>query len=313
MKFLFILITIFSLTISSYAKYNIVVIKNSNLQQFVEASAGFADTLKQKEGFDIIEYVLNSDLKEGEKIAKEINAKTPKPDLIYAIGDMSAYVAANKIQDIPIIFSMILNYKKKGLNLVEKKNVTGISLEVPLEITFIQMQMIVPGANKIGLIYSDKSSEIVEGIKQKKSDLGIELIEKKINSADEIEKAFANIKNKIQILYMVADPVVYTTDSTKFLIETCKKEKIPFIAYSDAFVKAGALLSISPSYYTIGSQAATIAENILVDKTPPEKIGVVSPIGTFFVINALTIEQLKLNVSPDVFGMADKVYKEESK
>jgi len=111
---------------------------------------------------------------------------------------------------------------------------------------------------------------------------------------------------------MVADPVIYTKNATLTLINECKNAKLPFIAYSDAFVKAGALMSISPSYSTIGSQAASIAEKILIDKTAPQNVGVEPPIGTFFVINAITSNEIGITTSEDVLSLADKVYRSPS-
>ena len=288
------------------AKYNIVVVQNTNeLSQFNEVASSFAFTLNQKKNYNIKQFDLKS--REIDDIVKEINKFNT--NLIYAIGDRSAALLAEKTKNIPIIFSMILNYKNPKLRLAENKNVAGISLEVPAEITFMQLQLLVPTIKKVGIFYSERSKEIVDNIVARQAEFGLEIIAYEIKKDGAIEKAFRDIRKRVEAIYMVADPVIYTKDNTILLINECKKAKIPFIAYSDAFVKAGALMSVSPSYSTIGSQAASLAENILIDKTPPEKVGVVSPIGTFFVINALTSQEIGITTDENVLNFADKVYR----
>ncbi len=159
-------VIILSLFLSStlFAEYKVVILKSSSLTQYNEAAVSFANSLTQKSGFVVTEEDLAGDVtKKGKEIAKKINSE--KPDLIYAIGEKAAFIAANYTDNIPIIFSMVLNYKKKEFKLYNNPRVTGISLEVPIEITFMQMQMLVPNCKKIGLLYSDKSTEIIEDIK----------------------------------------------------------------------------------------------------------------------------------------------------
>jgi putative tryptophan/tyrosine transport system substrate-binding protein len=309
-RFISVILLLLLLPVIVYAEYKIAIIKNSSLGQFNETAEGFASSILQKPNYQVVEYDLDGSLEKGKVIAEEINSKDFS--LVFAIGDRSGYVAAQFTKDIPIIFSMILNYKNPGLQLIDNPRVAGISLEVPAEITFMQMQMLVRGAKNAGIIYSDRSSEIVEGIKAKKSMLGVNIIDNSIKSERQVKRAYNSLKrNNIDIFFMVADPIVYTTDNTVFLIEECRKDKIPFIAYSDAFVRAGALLSISPSYPTIGSQAASVAESILDYKMSPEDLGVVPPIGTFFVINAVTVDELGLEVPEAVYSFADQVYRAE--
>jgi putative ABC transport system substrate-binding protein len=216
-----------------------------------------------------------------------------------------------KTKDIPIVFSMLLNYKNEKYGLYNNSRVSGISLEVPAGITFMQIKMLAPEIKKVGFLYSDKSKEIVDSLKKQESELDVEFITLKTDKPNKIISNFKKLlKENIQAYYMVADAKIYGNSSiTKELVDLCIEAKIPFIAYSDAFVKAGALMSVSPSYPTIGSQAASVAENILVDKTPPKEIGIMPPIGTFFVINAETSKKIELNVSEDLLGLADKVYK----
>jgi len=291
-----------------FSDYNIAVVKTtSERSQFNEVADNFTSTLMQKKGFIIKEYDLKKT--EAEDLAKDLQKSNT--NLIYAIGDKAAANMTEYTKDIPIIFSMILNYKNPKLKLNNSPKVAGISLEVPAEVTFMQMQMLIPNIKNVGIIYSDKSKEIVDAIVSKQTEFGININTLKIKSADDIEDAFDKLKKNSQALYIVADPAIYNKDTIFMMIEKCKKNKMPFIAFSDNFVKAGALMSISPSYFAIGSQAASIAEKILIDKMSPDNVGVESPIGTFFVINSLTLTEIGITSNEDVLSFADKVYRKD--
>jgi len=304
---IFICIVSFLIGLPVFAEFNIAVVKTTGERsQFNEVATNFISIINQKKGFTIKEYDLKQT--DAEDLAKDLQKS--KTDLIYAIGDKAAANMTEYTKDIPIIFSMILNYKNPKLKLYNSSKVAGISLEVPAEVTFMQMQMLIPNVKNVGIIYSDKSKEIVDGILKKQADFGININALKINSSDDIDDAFNNVKKSSQAIYMVADPAIYNQKTTLELIEKCKEYKMPFIAFSDNFVKAGALMSISPSYSTIGSQAASIAEKILIDKMSPDNVGVEPPIGTFFVINALTLTEIGITSNEDVLSFADKVYRQ---
>jgi len=308
-KIIIILIVILTIQVNNLIADNkIAIVKNTaELSQFNEVSSNFISALGAKKGFSFVEYNLKEI--EPEKVAAEI--KKSNISLIYALGDVAAREMTNRTENIPIIFSLILNYKNPKLNIFNNPKVVGISSQVPFEITMLQMQMLVPNAVKIGILYSDRSNEMVQDIKKSETDFNIKILDVKIENDKKIEGALKKLfKDGAQAIYMVADPIIYTKEGTELIIETCKKNKIPFIAYSDAFVKKGALMSVSPSYPTIGSQAAAIAEKLLIDKVKPQDVGIEAPIGSFFVINMLTSQEIGLTTNESITSVADKVYRE---
>ncbi|HWP47240.1 MAG TPA: ABC transporter substrate-binding protein [Candidatus Limnocylindrales bacterium] len=264
-----------------------------------------AEAFKKALSYPVREFDIEGDLNKGRKLIEKI--KHDKPRLIFAIGDKATFLAKEGFPDVPIIFSMVLNWKK--LDLSKNKNITGISLDVPPESQFTHLKLIAPQISRIGVIYSPEASqELIRRAREISSGLGIKLVEVQVTSEKAVKKAWDGIKNQIDALWMVADPIVITQDNFEFLQKQTLQQKIPFLGYSENFVKAGALLSVSPDYETIGSQAASITLQILKDKQKPWDIQVTEPIGTVIVLNKATAKKLGLSLSDSILQLVNRTF-----
>jgi putative ABC transport system substrate-binding protein len=264
-----------------------------------------AETYKKALSYPIRELDIGGDLNKGRGLIGQM--KQNKPKLIFTIGDKATFLAKEGFSDVPIVFSMVLNWKLLGLS--ENKNITGISLDVPPESQFTQLKLVVPNVARIGVIYSPEASqELIERAREISVGLGIELVRVQVTSDKEVKKAWDGIKNKIDALWMVADPLVITQDNFEFLQKQTLRQRIPFMGYSENFVKAGALLSVSPDYETIGSQAASVTLQILEDKKEPRDIQITEPIGTVIALNKNTAKKLGLSLNDPILQLIDRTY-----
>ncbi|HET9062644.1 MAG TPA: ABC transporter substrate binding protein [Candidatus Binatia bacterium] len=82
-------------------------------------------------------------------------------------------------------------------------------------------------------------------------------------------------------------------------------DDVAFLAFSENFVRAGALLSVSPDYATMGSQAAALIDRIVATKAASPTVQ--APIGSSLVINAETARELGIDVDMNMLSLADKV------
>lgn len=264
-----------------------------------------ANTFKKAVSYTIRELDMEGDLNKGRAFVQQL--KQDPPRLIFTIGDKASFVAKEGFSEVPIIFSMVLNWKKLGLENV--KNITGISLDVPPESQFTQLKLIAPQVSQIGVIYSSEASqELIYQAKKISADLGIELVSIQVTSGKNVRKAWKKIENRIDALWMVADPVVITQDNFEFLKEQTLRKKIPFLGYSESFVKAGALLAVSPDYETIGSQAASLTLQILEDRQKPGDIQITEPIGTVIALNKSTAKKLGLSLNDSILSFIDRAF-----
>jgi ABC-type uncharacterized transport system substrate-binding protein len=142
------------------------------------------------------------------------------------------------------------------------------------------------------------------------SALGLELVVEEIAHSEDVAGAYRRIRTEIDALWMLPDPVVVTHDNFAHLVSRSRADGIAFLAFSENFVRAGALLSIAPTYGTMGSQAAVLLDEAISNRTGG---GLQAPLGSKLVVNADTAKAIRVNLDASALGMADLVVRDREK
>ncbi len=216
---------------------------------------------------------------------------------------LAARVIQEELPDTPLLYCMVSRYGLVG------ENTVGISLDVPGEKQFSLFKDVVPGLKTIGVLYDpEKSGILVTDAAEAAEKLGIDLLRVSVSSRKKVPQALRGMLGKIDVLWMVPDDTVLTTDSFRFLLVTSFENRLPLMAISDIFVKVGALASITPDPGEIGRQACEMVAQYDRGELSLSSVDVVPPTGANLVINVKTAEKIGLTVSPDVLATASKVY-----
>jgi len=279
----------------------IVVLKSHDLEPFNQALAGFAAACPMH----ITAYDLRGTKKEESSIIQRLIAT--KPRLIVAIGSLAAQVARERLQDIPIIFVMVSNPPKYGL---QGSNLAGVSLDIPVQIQLAMAKSLVPTLKTLGVIYDpEKTGAMVLEARGIADTLGLQLLASPVSSHKEVPAALRSLLGKIHALWMVPDDTVVTSESFKFLLLTAFENNLPFVTVSDIFVEAGALASLSPDYTDVGRQGCQLATDIESGRLRLTEVMVVPPARVNLTINLKTASKIGLTLAPEIIRSANKVYR----
>lgn len=253
-------------------------------------------------------YNFKGDVERAPAFMKEIISREPK--LIFALGAKAAVVSKVWTADhpqVPVVFAMVLNWERYGL-IGSQTNIAGISYDVAPGTHLANLTMISPETNKVGLIYNKQYSEkFVELARQSAAILNLELVEKTIATPQEFQRAFKGMEKEIDSYWILPDPVVYTLENISWLESRCINSRIVCLGPSENVAKLGVVLSVDPDRKSIGTQAASIAKNILEYHQQPGKIGVMPPIGTRLFINVKTADRIGLRISRNALDQATQV------
>jgi putative ABC transport system substrate-binding protein len=265
--------------------FEIAIFKSKNLAQYNDAVNGFKVNCQAK--FD--EFDMEENPERGVQIVKMI--KDTKPDLIFTVGINAALTATREIKDIPIVFAMVLNPGNYDLS---GKNVTGVALEVPVKTQLYTLKSIHPKVSKVGVIYNPKNTQdLIKEAQKSAKELDLILITAKVDAPQDAPRAFRAFSGGIDAYWMIPDPTVVTQEAFKMILDFTYKNNVPFIAFSKSFVDAGALVSLSPNYASIGQQACQVAQKIMQGGKVAE-IPVQSPKGLELTFNINTAKKLGL-------------------
>lgn len=277
----------------------IAIIKDADLAPYNMALEGFKSSLNS----DITTYVLSKNQTENNKIINDI--KTNKPPLILAIGPRSMILLNKEVVNTPIIYCMIMN--PETYDFIHNKNVTGITLRIPVKDQIITLKKLLPGLKNLGVIYNPSNSDhIINEAKNVLKDLDINLVTEKIYSEKSVPKAIRKLNGKVDALWLIPDSTVITSSSLKFIILESFIKNLPLMVHSEKFVQAGALVSLTPDYNAIGQQAAKLANSIKNNDITLEPI--ISPFKQKLIINNKTALKMRIIIPEEMIKYADKVF-----
>ena len=130
------------------------MLKSHDIAPINQALAGFVATCPEH----ITTYDLGGSTSNSRGIIDRIMASPPR--LIVAIGPLAAQVAKAEVRGVPVVFAMVRNPRKSGL---EGDNIAGISLDVPIEAQLAMYKALLPTLRVIGVIYDpEKTGTLVK-------------------------------------------------------------------------------------------------------------------------------------------------------
>lgn len=234
---------------------SIAIIKTKNLELYNEVITAFKTNCVAR----FTEYDMEDKESRGELIANKIN--NDKPDVVFVVGTKAAVIAKKLITDIPVIFAMVMNPENYD---VAGKNVTGISMVIPVYTQLYTLKSIVPKVSRVGVIYNPKQTGkmIEEGMSVSKQ-LGFTLVAAKVDSKEDVSRALRAFAEGIDAFWMIPDPTVWSRESFDTVLKFTLEKRVPFLAFSKSMVQAGALVSLAINYSELGKQACSVATKII--------------------------------------------------
>jgi len=227
----------------------------------------------------------------------------------------SAYgvVAAKQATStIPIVFAAYGDAVSNGVvgSLARPGgNVTGLSIQ-PRELSSKRLELlrdIIPNVRRLAALvntnYSGVAQEVI-GIRTASAALNIEANILEIQTADDIEAAFATLTGQTDALYVYSEPL--TNSNRHQIIRAAAAAKIPTIFGFREFVDAGGLISYGPDFTDLFKRAAEYADKILRG-APPADMPVQQPVKFDLIINLKAAKALGLKISETVLTRADEV------
>lgn len=236
----------------SEAGPEIVAIQSIRVEPYEEAIKGFQSVCNAR-----INRIVVSELGETD-VVRKINEI--RPDMVLAIG-RDALSMVKRIEGIPIVYLMVLNPQS---TLSGEKNITGVSMNIPPEKQLMVLLGALPYTKNIGLLYDpNRTAYLVRKAKDAAKKIGIKLIAREIHSSRDAPSLIMDMKEKIDVFWMLPDITVITPETVKFLLLFSLENNIPLLAFSEKYVEVGAFMSTDIDAFDMGSQAGEMANKIL--------------------------------------------------
>ena len=140
-------------TIASAAgRPTVVIIKSSSVAPFDQALQAISedferDPLRPEQSIQDLE----GDEANIPRVLAEI--RRIHPSLVITVGSLATAAALKEPAAEPLVFSMVLYPRQSGFTGTSGKQVTGVSLDMPLEVEFDYLRRLFPWARRVGVLY----------------------------------------------------------------------------------------------------------------------------------------------------------------
>lgn len=203
-----------------------------------------------------------------------------RPDVIVAIATPSAQAVVAATKEVPVVFSAVTD--PVAAKLVKSwdasgTNVTGVSDLSPLEKHLELIKRIVPGAKRVGVIYSPgeaNSVAIVEALKKLAPGAGLSLVEAAAARTVDVPSAAQSLVGKVDVIYAPTDNNVMS--AFEGIAKVAQQARLPVIAADTDAVKRGAVAALGLNYYDLGRQTGKLVVRILKGESPGKMASQVS-------------------------------------
>jgi len=234
-------------------------------------------------------------------------------DLILAAGDIATLAAKAATTRVPIVFAQAPDPVGNGLvrSLARPgENVTGLSFVAP-DLAGKRLQLLreaLPSAKRVAMVWGGYTKGMANEVKTSTdaaTRLGLAIESYPLDDADKVPRQFERIgKSRPDVLLVLADlrMVAYRD----IVLDWVNRNRVPTVAGWPDFVRAGGLLSYSPSYEALFRRSAHYVDKILKGAKPGD-LPVEQPTKFELVINLKTAKALGLTIPQSLLLRADDV------
>ena len=273
---------------------------------------GFLQGLREvgREGPNLaIEYGIASTAADLPKIARDLLQRNIS--VMIASGTPSVVPARNATTTVPVVFVAAVDPVAAGVvkSLAHPGgNVTGVTaMHADLVAKRIALvKELLPKLSRVAVLAratSPASAQYVKEAETAAPKLGVQLHVLTVFNINEIESAFAGMKNVSAVI--VSDDAVFTAHR-KEIADAAIKNKLPTMYGFSEMVDAGGLLAYGPHYGDMYRRAALQVHKIL-NGAKPADLPVEQPVKFELVVNMKTARALGLPIPQAVMLRADQI------
>ena len=238
-------------------------------------------------------------------------------DLIVALGTGSGLAAleATEKKQIPIVFSIVevpegtgIGYDQRNL----RRNITGVSMNVPMKEQFEMVKEVLPKIEKLGIIYcTEMPQAIATGMEAASvapefgwTALAMSFPKEELPQLQEKVRSFVQ---EVDAIYIPTDPILDLPENFRIIIRVLDEFKIPVIAVSQKLVEDGALMAVHCDFYEIGRQTANPIVQVLggvdIQMIPSQQ-----PIIRMLSLNLKKAQQINIKIRRNAILKARNIF-----
>lgn len=247
---------------SGHAEPVVVIVSSERSAAYVEASEALINELERH---GLSRYDMR------QLTALEWSTAAPfNPQLFVALGSEAARVLAKAAPQAPVLCTLLprRSFERILLETGKKSSsqFSALYLDQPLSRQLELIRLALPTARRIGVLWGPESQGQASALKGLAQASGLKLVEAHVGRDELLFPSLKKVIEDADLLLAVADPQLYNSLSLQNILLSSFRQRVPLVAFSPAYVRAGALLALHVTPAQMGVQAAEIARAALQGK-----------------------------------------------
>jgi putative ABC transport system substrate-binding protein len=240
----------------------------------------------------------------GELLASSSDARA---SLVVAVGARAALILKSRKMGAPVLLAGVSGPEVDTLLDGGARQMFGVQLQVPIDRQFELLKEVVPQAREVGVIHGPENRGPIQNVRAVARRAGLTLVPVEVASIKEIPKALPGLLERVDVLWALPDATVFSPEMAPYIILQTLRARVPFMSFSQNFVKAGSLFSLYCDLEDVGKQAGQMALDAMhgVGDTRPR---LVPPRSARLAINMRVAQVIGLRIPDAIRDRADVIY-----
>ncbi len=192
------------------------------------------------------------------------------PKLFVALGAEAASALAKTVTRTPVLSTLLprRSFERVLLENGRKPSpqFSALFLNQPLSRQLDLIRLALPQAHRLGVLWGPESQGQAPTLKALAQARGLEVVEATVDGTESVFPGLKRVLEDADLLLAVADPQVFNSSSIQNILLSSFRAKVPLVAFSPSYVRAGSLLAVYATPAQIGRQTATLVQGVLQGK-----------------------------------------------
>ncbi len=201
-----------------------------------------------------------------------------KPDLIVTVGTAALDLALEQLPKkgaswakIPLLATLVPHSVVEARRvLVGARPFAAVILDQPLARQFALIRSALPESQRIGVLPGPLTRTNLSRIDKEARHWGLQLVAGlEVRAAEDIYPSLKEVLIQADVVLALPEPLVYNSGTLQNILLTTYRARVPLVAFSSAYVKAGALLAVYSTPLQVARQTAQVVREWMAGREPP--------------------------------------------
>ncbi len=264
------LVALWLVSAGAQAELRVLIVSSDSSAAYADAAKALTDSLE-------LAGVMRADIRTmsvTDWAAASAKATALNPQAFVALGTEAAASLARDRLRFPVLSALLPRssfervLRESGRKASAQFN--ALYLDQPLQRQVALIRLALPQFKRLGILWGPDSWGKAPVLRPLANANGLVLQEARVDGNGPLFLAMQSVLENSDVMLALADPTVFNSSSIQNILLTTIRYKVPLVAFSPAYVRAGAVLALYSTPAQVGAQAAQWTLGVLANRTLPE-------------------------------------------